>query len=465
MTRVARPNGAQEVQMNSLNFKDTKVLIFGLGLNQGGVGSARFFAKAKAKVRVTDLKTKEELQESLDQLQEFPEIEYTLGEHRYEDLDWADLIIKNPAIKPGNPYIEYALKQGKQVEQDCGIFLQFVDKKQIIGITGTKGKSTTASLIYEVLRLTLSDTGGIVFAGNIGKSVLAAVEYIQPDSLVILELSSFQLEAFDQHQTSPHWAIITNISPDHLNYYSSFDEYIQAKKVVAKYQTEKDFLFLNRDDKIISSTQFQQSLRGQVVYFSPQDLPKDFSPKMMGKHNLYNLAASLKVAENLGVDKSRAQKIAQNFPGVEFRLQFIKRWQGVKIYNDSAATNPQATIQALKTFPNSILICGGVNKNLDYHKLAWEITKLAKAVYFLAGSATEEIKKELVDYRQKTEDSTAKIMGTYDNLETLLQDIKSRADPGDTILFSPAAASFNLFKNEFDRGEKFNQTTEKVFGK
>lgn len=451
--------------MNSLNFKDTKVLIFGLGLNQGGVGSARFFAKTKAKVRVTDLKTKEELQESSDQLQEFPEIEYTLGEHRYEDLDWADLIIKNPAVKPGNPYIEYALKQGKQVEQDCGIFLQFVDKNQIIGITGTKGKSTTASLIYEVLRLTLSDTGGIVFAGNIGKSVLDTVEYIQPDSLVILELSSFQLEAFDQHQTSPHWAIITNISPDHLNYYSSFDEYIQAKKVVVKYQTEKDFLFLNRDDKTISSTQFQQSLRGQIIYFSPQDLPKDFSPKLAGKHNLYNLAAALKVAENLGADKSKAQKTAQNFPGVEFRLQFIKRWQGVKIYNDSAATNPQATTQALKTFPNSILICGGVNKNLDYHKLAWEITKLAKAVYFLAGSATEEIKKELVDCGRKMEDSTTKIMGTYDNLETLLQDIKSHANPGDIILFSPAAASFNLFKNEFDRGEKFNRTTAKVFGK
>src|SRR3989344_6391525 len=206
-----------------------KVLIFGLGLNQGGVGAAKFFARQKIQVRVSDLKNKEALKPSLDQLKSY-RIEYILGKHRYQDIDWADLIIKNPAIKPGNPYIKYATKKGKQVETDMGIFLQYVKPSQIIGVTGTKGKSTTVSLIYEVLKkskgVKLSHLEGglrwhLLFAGNIGKSVLDTIPFIKSDTLVVLELSSFQLQAFRKHRISPKWAIITNIFPDHLNYYQN----------------------------------------------------------------------------------------------------------------------------------------------------------------------------------------------------------------------------------------------------
>ena len=150
-------------------YKNKKVLIFGLGLNQGGVGSAKFFASHGARVRVTDLKTKEVLQTSIDELKQFLDIEYTLGEHKNEDIKWADLIIKNPAVKPTNPYIEYAKKIGKPVDMDMGIFLQNVKPSQIIGITGTKGKSTTSSLIYEILKETKNAIAqNVVFAGNIG---------------------------------------------------------------------------------------------------------------------------------------------------------------------------------------------------------------------------------------------------------------------------------------------------------
>lgn len=485
-------------------FRDMRVLIFGLGVNQGGVGSARFFAKRGAQVRVTDLKTRDELRSSIDELSEF-KIDYTLGEHKNEDIDWADLIIKNPGVKPGNPYIEYGEKLGKRIELDIGIFLELVKPNKIIGVTGTKGKSTTASLIYEALKAgidmqprglaarqlnlptakggteprasalsgqdssrsalaqtqsgsqnpTASVYNHIVFAGNIGKSVLDAVEYLKDETLVVLELSSFHLEAFEEHKVSPKWSVITNITPDHLNYYRSMSEYIQSKRSIAKNQTKQDYLFLRRGDPVTTKPDFLAGFRGKIIYFSASDLPDDFKPRLLGKHNRENIAAALAVAQTFGLNKEKTLKALEKFPGVEFRLEFIKEWKGVKIYNDTTATGPDAGIKALQALPNSILIAGGVNKNLPYQEYAKAVDRLAKKVFFLEGDATEEIKKHIT--------RSDLVAGTYNNLEVLLEDIKGMVKSGDIVLFSPAAASFNLFQNEFDRGRKFNQAVAKIF--
>ena len=433
-------------------YKDKRVLVFGLGVNQGGVGSARFFAKEGAQVRVTDLKTEYQLKSSLDELSAFKNIEYILGQHRNEDIDWADLIIKNPGVKPGNSYIEYGEKLGKRIELDIGIFLEFVPATRLVGVTGTKGKSTTASLIYEAL-----NAGGLdaLLAGNIGKSVLDAIPQIRDETLAVLELSSFQLEAFEKHQLSPKWAIITNITPDHLNYYSSMSEYIQSKRSIAKYQTAKDYLFIRRNDRLTTKPDFLKGFRAQIVYFSAEDLPVNFKPKIMGKHNLDNIAAALSVAQTFGLDKEKTLKVLGKFGGVEFRLQLIKKWQGVRIYNDTTATGPDAGIKALEVFPGCILIAGGVNKNLPYEQYAKTVEKLAKKVFFLEGDATEEMKRQI---KRK-----GLVAGTYRSLEKLLGDLKQIAKNGDTILFSPAAASFNLFQNEFDRGRQFNAAVQKIF--
>ena len=320
-------------------FKNTKVLVFGLGVNQGGLGATKFFGKLGAKIRVTDLKTAEQLKTSLDELKDFPDIEYILGGHREEDFDWADLIIKNPAIKPGNKYLEYAKSKNKQIEMDMGIFLQYVLPSQIIGITGTKGKSTTSTLIYEVLKT--SHSRSVILAGNIGKSVLDTIEYVNPKTLVVLELSSFQLEAFEQHQVSPKYAVITNIYPDHLNYYQNMEEYILAKKIIAKYQTTENFLFLRKGDKVTNSPDFLKNLKGQINYFSA-----------VGEHNLENMSAALAISNKFGVLQGQALQTMKKFKGVEFRQQLIKEVGRIKIINDTAATNPDAGIQALKTFPN-----------------------------------------------------------------------------------------------------------------
>ncbi|MBI2020263.1 UDP-N-acetylmuramoyl-L-alanine--D-glutamate ligase [Candidatus Daviesbacteria bacterium] len=454
-------------------FRGTRVLIFGLGLNQGGVGSAKFFAQQGATVRVTDLKSKQILKLSLDQLKSFPNITYTLGEHKNEDIEWADLIIKNPAVKPGNVHIEYARKQGKKVQQDMGIFLDFVKPSQIIGITGTKGKSTIASLIYDVLNKYLAKSwhvklthaghvqrihtwNNIILAGNIGKSVLDTIPHVKPDTLVVLEISSFQLEAFEQHKVSPKWAVITNITPDHLNYYQTMEEYIQSKIIIGKYQTKSDYLFLKKFDPITSKPNFLKGLKAQIIYFSKEDLPKDFKPRLKGEHNLENIAAAFAITKTFGMDEETILEVTLHFKGISFRMELIKVWNGVKIINDTTATSPEAGIQAIKTFPGCILICGGMNKGMDYTKYATIVGNSVKKVFFLEGDSTDQIKKLM-----KNKDLIA---GTYDDLEKLLIDVKEIVKKGDIILFSPAATSFNLFQNEFDRGRKFNKAVEKVFG-
>ncbi len=435
------------------NYSGKRVLILGLGLNEGGVGSARFFAKNDAHVRVTDLKTDRDLKPSLEQLSEFPNIEYTLGEHKFEDIDWADIVIRNPAIRPNNEYLKYAREKGKKVELDMGIFLEFIDPKRVIGITGTKGKSTTASLVNQIL---LNFGKRIIFAGNIGKSVLDTLDSIEKDSLILLEISSFQLEAWDEHKLSPHWAVITNIFPDHLNYYDSMDQYVASKKIIGKYQSETDFLFLRKQDPVTQAANFLDGLSGTRDIFSTEDIPADFEPKMKGLHNLENIACAVAVCKTLGIHEEDSLRVAKDFEGIDFRMQLIKKMGHFRIYNDSAATNPEAAIAALKAFPSCILITGGMNKNLDFKEYADQIDKLAKQVYFIEGTATDQIKEYMKDKK--------KIMSTYTDLTALLRDLKINVTEHDIVLFSPGATSFNFFHNEFDRGRKFNEAVERVFG-
>lgn len=441
-------------------YQNKKVLILGLGLNEGGVGSARFFAKHGADVLVTDVKTEEELKPSLEKLKEFKNIKYHLGSHKNEDIDWADLVIKNQAIKPSNPFYKYAVESGKKIETDIGIFLDSVNPENIIGITGTKGKSTTASLIYEVLKLHLGGvTKKVILSGNIGKSVLDSIDEIDNQTLIILEISSFQLESFDEKKVSPKYAVITNIYPDHLNYYGSMEEYIAAKKLIAKHQTKSDFLFINKEDEITSGKEFLNGLKSQIIFYSSSDLSKDFQPQIMGKGNLSNLSAAFAVSKVLGVDEFKSLQTLAQFKGVQFRMELIKDWNGVKIYNNTTATAPEPAIESLKTFPNCILIAGGMNKGLDYKKFAEAIDTYAKDVYFIAGDATDEI----INYLKENASSISKHHTLYKNFFDILHAIKPGLNKDDVILFSPGATSFNLFQNEFDRGRKFNQAVEEVF--
>lgn len=437
-------------------FKNKKILIMGLGLHGGGVGVARFFCKQKADVLVTDLKTKVQLKNSLEKLKGL-KIKYTLGRHEEKDfLGYPlgpDLIIKNPDVPASSPYLEIARKNNIPIETDVSLFFKH-SKAFIIGVTGTKGKSTTASLIYHILKSKHKNT---FLAGNIGVSPLELLSKIKKGDRVVLELSSFELEGLTQ---SPNIVVITNIMPDHLNRYASMSEYIESKKIIFKYQTKKDFLILNKDDPIVR--QMATQAKSKVIFFSKEEQPKSFNFdnfKLSGEHNLSNLLASIKVAEILKIPPKIIERALKDFKGVPNRQEYVREASGVKFFNDTTATMPEAAIAAINTFlerfPDSrlILICGGQNKGLKYDALAKLIKERVDEVIMLPGTASDKIKKGLINYIRTHEVSS---------MQEAVKKAKELSERGDVVILSPGATSFNLFKNEFDRGKQFVEAVKKL---
>ena len=441
-------------------FKGKKITIMGLGLHGGGVGVAKFFCQQDADVLVTDLKTKEQLKESLKKLKKYKNIKYRLGEHKKEDFVNADLVIKNPDVPNDSPFLEVARKNNVSIKTDISIFFDLC-QAPIIGVTGTKGKSTVATLIYELLKTKYKNT---ILAGNIGVSPLEFLNKINSrphqkfgSGWVVLELSSFELEGLAK---SPQVAVITNILPDHLNRYANMERYIQAKKTIFKYQKSRDTLILNKDNFIVR--QFAGEAASKVYFFSLKELPKGIKLdnfKLLGNHNLSNLLAAIKVAEVLKIPPKNIEKSLKTFKGLASRQEFVGEIRGVKYFNDTTATMPEATIAAIRVFseefPESklILICGGVDKRLKYGELAKIIKEKVGELIMLPGTASDKIKENLVSYLNMHEISS---------MSEAVEKSSKLAKKGDIVLLSPGAASFNLFKNEFDRGNQFIKEVKKI---
>lgn len=428
-------------------FKNKKVLIMGLGLHGGGVGVAKFFCRQKADVLVTDLKTKEQLQESLKKLRGL-KIKYVLGKHQESDFLQADLIIKNPDVPSSSPYLEIAKKNNVPVETDVNLFFK-MSEAFIIGVTGTKGKSTTASLIYHLLK---AKSKRVFLAGNIGISPLEILPKIKKGDKVVLELSNFELEGLTK---SPNIAVVTNILPDHLNRYASMAEYIEAKKIIFKHQTKKDFLILNNDDPIVRN--FSKSAKSKFIFFSKNFKSNNFH--LQGDHNLYNLSAAIQVAKLLKIPDKLIEEFLKNFKGAPMRQEFVKEVDGIRYFNDTTATMPDAAITAIKVFsqnfPDSkiILICGGQNKGLEYHKFSEMIKEKVEILIMLPGTASDKIKESLSGYKKMYEVSS---------MQEAVKTSHKLANKGNIVVLSPGAASFNLFKNEFDRGRQFTEAVENL---
>jgi UDP-N-acetylmuramoylalanine--D-glutamate ligase len=422
------------------HFKNKKVLIMGLGLHGGGVGVAKFFCSQGADVLVTDLKTEKQLAESIKKLKGLP-IKYALGDHKEADFISSDLIIKNPDVPNSSPYLALAQKNKIPIETDITLFFK-LSGAFIIGVTGTKGKSTTASLIYHLLKPKYKR---IFLAGNIGVSPLELLPKIKKSGKIILELSSFELENLKQ---SPNVAVITNILPDHLNRYSNMSDYINSKKIIFKYQKKTDILILNNDDLVVKK--FAVEAPSKVYFFSSR--PDELGGfKLFGEHNKSNLAAAVMAAKLLKVSPESIKRSIKTFKGVSNRQEFIKEIGGVKYFNDTTATMPEAVIMAIRSFyenfPDSklIFICGGQDKGLDYGGLAKEIKEKVDNLVMLPGTASDKIKAGLGGY---------KIHEVF-SMQEAVKKAKDLAKRGDVVVLSPGAASFNLFKNEFDRGKQF----------
>ena len=443
-----------------------RVLVMGLGLHGGGSTSAEFFARHGARVTVTDLRSETELRPSIERLSGH-EIRYVLGRHEESDFRAADIVIKNPAVPATSPLLQAA----RQVETDISVFLA-LSSNPLVAVTGTKGKSTTSSAIAHVMRRYNPDAR---LGGNITVSPLSFLDELaslNDDVPVVLELSSWQLgDLRGKNTLQPRVAVITNILHDHMNRYSNMDEYVADKMVIVEGQTPSDYTICNLDDPYgprfaaatkaklcwFSRSPLSDGLRGgwleedaaAVARFEGAPAPLFRGPVAIpGHHSMLNLLAAATALYCFGVPGELITAELPTFPGIPHRLQFVAEVDGRRFYNDSAATIPEATAAAVASFESPVvLIAGGTDKNLDFAPLR-HLSRRPRSVVLLAGSANAKLKPLLEEVRLP-------VRGPFDELGTALEAALAESRSGDVILLSPGCASFEMFKNEFDRGDRF----------
>ncbi|MDD3487698.1 MAG: UDP-N-acetylmuramoyl-L-alanine--D-glutamate ligase [Candidatus Moranbacteria bacterium] len=455
----------------------------GLGLHGGAVETVRFFAEAGAKVIATDLKSEKELKGSIEKLSDSKNIEFILGQHRIEDFENVDIVVKGPSVPWNSKHIQTALAKKIPVEMDSSLFFKMCPCP-IIGITGTKGKTTTSTLIVEMLKT----AGKKVYPVGIGqKPVIDTLEKIgnSKDGVVVFELSSWRLSALGREKLSPHIAVVTNIFPDHLNYYGSMEKYVADKKYIFANQKPEDYVVLNYDNE--AARALAGEVKSNLIFFSTEKIEKnncvfiergkiihknnsgireicDLNDiKLRGGHNISNILAATGAVIASGVSPEKICEAVRNFKGVPHRLELVREIDGVKYVNDTAATMPDAAIAGINSFSEPvILIAGGADKNLEFDKFAKAILEKVKKIIFLKGEATEKMKKYLGNLASQEEAKFPIIDSEFDSMEAAVKRAKDIAHSGDVVLLSPGAASFGLFLNEFDRGERFREAVGKL---
>jgi UDP-N-acetylmuramoylalanine--D-glutamate ligase len=438
----------------SARFRGKKITVMGLGLLGRGAGDAAYLARCGAELIVTDLKSREELAPSLAQLAAYPNISYTLGAHRLEDFHERDLILKAAGVPLDSVYVKEAEAQGIPVRMSADLFVELSGVPSV-GITGTRGKSTTTHLLAAILA---AAGKRVLLGGNVrGVSTLALLEEARGDGseIAVLELDSWQLQGFGAAKLSPRVAVFTTFFPDHLNYYGGdLNAYLADKANIFLNQKPDDTLVLGSQCAQLVEKAYKDKMRGTVVIADTLDVPMDWTLLMPGEHNRYDAACALAAARACGVEDAVSRGAVESFRGVPGRLEFVRDVAGVKVYNDTTATTPDATIAALKALDtgarNIVLIMGGADKNLDMAPLLVEMPQRAKRIVMLAGTGTSRMLQWLPE------------ASVYDSLEAAVGEAFKAALPGDTVLFSPAFASFGMFKNEFDRGDQFNALVQKL---
>ncbi len=447
--------------MEKLNGK--RIAVVGLGVE--GKDVIKFLLKQKADITLFDQKPKAELNFTGINRNK---IDLVTGQNYLEKgFTGFDFIFRSPGIRPDIPEFLKAKKNGSTVTSAMKLFFDLCPAK-IIGVTGTKGKGTTSTLIYEILKKSGKD---VCLAGNIGKPYLELLPRLNKESFVILELSSFQL--FDLEK-SPHVTVVLNITVDHLDWHKNRQEYVDAKKNMVKHQTKRDFAVINNDYK--SSRNFSKYTKAKVYYFSRKEkangcfveknkiilnvrkkeiVGETKNLQLRGKHNWENVTAAILASKLAGADNDSIKKAVFDFKGLEHRLELVRKIKGVSFYNDSFSTNPQPTIAAIKSFNEPLtLILGGSDKGLNYNEMGMEIVKNGNVKnIILIGQIADIIRKSL----QK-----ARFSGKIFNLgmTTMKKVIKvsfNNTEKGSVVLLSPASASFGMFNDYKDRGDKFKK--------
>ncbi len=381
-----------------------KVTVMGLGVNGGGLASALFFARRGARVTVTDLRSAAVLKESIDSLRDHP-VRYVLERHEEADFAGADLVIKNPAVAPGSPYLAAARGSGVAIETDLSVFLS-LSRNPILAVTGSKGKSTTALAMANGLSRVFAGTR---LGGNITVSPLSFIDELAPGAPVVLELSSWQLgDLHGRGLLHAAVSVMTVILPDHLDKYPGMTEYVEDKKAIFQEQEPGQKAVFNLDDPW--QRDFPAETRASPYFVSASPLPPErcgawleqgdgiarlsqdgptcrimAETLLPGAHNRMNLLAAGLGLRLFGLKPEVIRAGLSTFPGVEHRLEMFHAWEGISFYNDSAATIPHATAEAVRSLTSPlILIAGGTDKNIDFSPLA-EVARVPRSILLLAG--------------------------------------------------------------------------------
>jgi UDP-N-acetylmuramoylalanine--D-glutamate ligase len=483
------------------NFAGMKILVMGLGLNGGGFESARYLALAGADVSVTDLRDEKTLAPSIEKLEAAlggVPVRYILGRHNTEDFEKADMVIKNPGVPPDSPY----LKAARRIETDISLFLA-ASPARLTAVTGSKGKSSTASALHWVLDKGRQApppetglTGAAYLGGNITVSPLSFLDVLGENDDVVLELSSWQLGDIKGRfrkdgnpLLKPRAAVVTAIMPDHLDRYGTMEAYIGDKRVIYQGQDGTDVIVAGDDDW---GKSFHAESRGRHLVYAEGPLPESTAggwiagkagpglarlwdipggmekpgalveavpacPLVPGYHQKKNLLAAALALLDLGLPAGFIRESLGTFPGLEHRLEFFHQAEGVRWYNDSAATIPEAAAAAVAAFDKApVLVSGGTDKNLDFGPLV-KAAAGARAVILLAGTGSEKLVPLLeragIPYR-----------GPFDSADAAVKAAREAASPEDSVVFSPGCTSFGMFLNEFDRGRKWKEAVRRIAG-
>lgn len=450
-------------------FKNKLVAI--LGLSVEGLDSVAFFHSQGARIWCCDRRTKQELGSSYDLVK--PNASgFQLGPGYLDNLDRFDVIVRTPGMSLRLPELVELQKKGKEITSATKLFFSLC-KAPIIGVTGTKGKGTTATLIANMLK----DAGRHVWlGGNVGVPLLSKVHSIKTSDLVVFELSSFQLEDME---ASPHVAVVLRTTQEHLvnqdklasNFHVSREAYVEAKKSVVRYQTKDDTAILNADDP--TSRSFAEKTRARVEYFShddpsvsafvrdstvfvnrsgkPTKIADSEEVKLRGPHNLDNIAAAALAALAVGTPIASIRNAAKSFQGLEHRLETVRMVNGVLYVNDSFSTVPETAIAALRSFDQPIiLIAGGSEKGSDFTDLGRQIVKRRVKALIAIGRMTTRIVTAA-----KQAGYQGSIVTGYRSMREIVKAAAHMATPGDVVLLSPACASFDMFMNYKERGKQF----------
>jgi len=445
--------------------RDRKILVVGFG--KTGKAVTRFLLHRKAHVTVTEIRPRDSIGNEVVPFEK-DGAAIIAGSHPPELFLGPDLIVLSPGVDPDLKPLVGARQKGIPIISEIELASRFIGSP-IIGITGTNGKSTTTALIASIL----SGSGFSVFmGGNIGTPLIDYVHDGLQADFVVVELSSFQLETIET--LTPRIAILLNITEDHLDRYSSFDHYRNAKRRIFMNQTEKDFALINVDDP--ASRPIIPSLSAQVVPFSSQKVQgkgmyangdtlyyrnekgathayRLSNVKLMGAHNRENMLAAIGAAELCGCDQESIQKSLENFRGLEHRLEYVREIDGVLFYNDSKATNIDALLRSLQSFPdNVILIAGGREKGGDYGVLKEEIHNKVRML-ILIGESREKLFQLF---------GTCTPTRFAQDLKDALRVAFQHANRGDVILLAPGCASFDMFSSYAERGQRFKQAVEQL---